>query len=144
MVAIDPGTKNVGIAFEDRYLTITKNGFGKSGLADLARRTYEEVKNEPVIIMEDYAHGGMFNKEEAEFVGMMLLLLEPHHPEIVMVPIRSAKKTMTGDGSASKSKMMKAVREHYKIESQITHECDALAILYTYKTIDTKKWSYKL
>lgn len=144
MVAIDPGTKNVGIAFPNRFFTLTKNGIGKAGLVDLARRTYEEVKNEHIIIIEDYAHGGMFNKEEAEFVGMLLLLLEPHHPNITMMPILSVKKCMTGDGSANKSKVMKAVREHYGIESKITHECDALAILYAYEKLDVSNWNYNL
>lgn len=144
MVAVDPGTKNVGIAFKERYLTLVKNGIGKAGLVDLARRTYEEIKNESIIIMEDYAYNASFNKEEAEFVGMMLLLLEPNHPDIVMMPIRSAKKAITGDGNASKSMMMKAVRERFKIESKITHECDALAILYAYEQLDSTKWTYKL
>lgn len=144
MVAIDPGTKNVGIAFPNRFFTLTKNGIGKAGLVDLARRTFEEIKNEHIIMIEDYAHGASFNKEEAEFIGMLFLLLEPYHPYIVMMPITSVKKAMTGDGRATKSKMMKAVKEHYKIDSKINHECDALAILYSYKVLDTEKWSFNL
>lgn len=144
MVAVDQGTKNVGIAFEDRFFTITKEGYGKPGLIDLAKRVVDIIKNEDLVILEEYAHGGMFNKEEAEMVGMLFLLLQEYHPKICMLPITLIKKTVTGDGRAKKSKVMKAVKGIYNIESVISHECDALAFLYTYKNIDCSKYCFNL
>lgn len=149
MVAIDPGTKNMGIAFDspERFFTLVKEGYGKIGLIHLVERVVKEIKDEKVIIFEDYAHStSSFNKEEGEVMGMLFMALynAGFDGEICFVPITTAKKAVTGNGKATKAEVMKGVMNLYKIESKITHECDALALLYTYKHLsggEKLKWT---
>jgi Holliday junction resolvasome RuvABC endonuclease subunit len=133
--AVDPGTKNIGIATDAKYHTIVKNQLGKSGLFDIAEELIREIRlyNPDLISIEDYSRGGMFNIEEAEIVGIILYLLQGFNCDIMFMPIGTHKKVTTGSGRASKTDIKKAVKEIYNIKTSVTHEADALSILYTTK-----------
>jgi Holliday junction resolvasome RuvABC endonuclease subunit len=137
IVAIDPGTKNVGIAHYDNEIffdTLLKKESGKMGVINLVKKTIGYIKtvNPEYIVLEDYAHSSNFNKEEAEFMGMLYFALYSHsiNCDICLVPITSVKAYMSS-GKATKSEVMKSISLKTGIakKDMTSHSADAISIL---------------
>jgi Holliday junction resolvasome RuvABC endonuclease subunit len=148
MIGIDPGTKNIGVAIDSsNYKTFVKSGYGKDGLIALVKDvvSYLLSFNDRHLLFEDYAHGGMFNKEEAEVMGIFYTLLSMNGQwEISLIPITTNKKIITGNGRASKVEVIKCICDYYGINTKVSHECDALGLLITASRIDLAGKTFKL
>ncbi len=137
IIGIDPGTKNVGVAFYDnniRTITLKKKSSGKLGLIELLISLTQEIQEfkPEFIIIEDYAHSSNFNKEESEFMGMFYYSLYKSgiNCDICLAPITTIKSYIS-KGTASKSIVTKRIAELTGISKKelTSHSADATAIL---------------
>jgi Holliday junction resolvasome RuvABC endonuclease subunit len=97
--------------------------------------------NPQLIIAENYGYGGgFFNKEVPEIFSQFKRVFHLNNKPLVLVAPNSAKKSVTGNGKATKSQVRKSVLEYIKnvkdviydpkvVTSLQDHSTDSLAII---------------
>lgn len=96
---------------------------------------YIKANNIKQIVAEDVNVGKFFAsmRKMSEFRGILrevcesLWLNEP-----IFVPVKANKKCLTGDGNASKKKMMRAVKQKFGIDPIDDNHADAIGVYYYY------------
>lgn len=86
-----------------------------------------------IVVVEDYAFSsGFFRVEQAEVIGQLkLFIVNNSNYCYIPIPPTTIKKTVTGDGRATKSKVIKTVKGlGYKVNN--SHEADSIAVALTY------------
>jgi hypothetical protein len=86
-----------------------------------------------IVVIEDYAYtSGYFRVEQAEVVGQLKSFIV-NNPQYVYVPLppKTIKKTISGNGNATKSQVIKAVKS-LGFHVNNSHEADSIAVGLTY------------
>jgi len=146
VIGIDPGLASTGVglvrgnvnrikSYAFQTITTTKH----TSLPDRLQHIYFEIKeileqHKPnLLVVEDTFMLRCFPKSGitlAKVTGVILLAASHFDIEVTEIPVREAKKVLTGNGKASKQQLEKAVRHLLgRIEPiQPNHASDALAL----------------
>ncbi len=146
VVGIDPGLAATGVGVV-RGTRIKVGGFGYGGIeTDKAAPLPERLERifsrlmaflteerpdlmvvEDLFSLEKYPKSGILL---GEVTGVILLAGCRSGVPVTQVPVREAKKVLTGNGNASKNQLERAVRHHLALPNPIrpSHASDALAL----------------
>jgi crossover junction endodeoxyribonuclease RuvC len=146
VIGIDPGLASTGVgmvrgnvnrikSYAFQTITTTKN----TPLPDRLQHIYFEIKaildqqKPDLLVVEDIFMLSCYPKSGitlAKVTGVILLAASHFDIEVIEIPVREAKKVLTGNGKASKQQLEKAVRHLLgRIEPiQPNHASDALAL----------------
>jgi len=145
-IGIDPGLASTGIGmvrgsvnriFSYAFQTITTSK--KISLPNRLQHIYITIKEvldqqkPDVLVVEDIFSLSCYPKSGitlAKVTGVILLAASQFDIEVTEIPVREAKKVLTGNGKASKQQLEKAVRHLLGRMEPIrpNHASDALAL----------------
>jgi len=159
VIGIDPGLAETGIGIVNgRGMQIDAFSYGcvntdkAHSLPVRLHRIYSKLTQvldeqrpdlmvvEDIFSLERYPKSGL---ALGKVTGVILLAGHQHHTGILEVPVREAKKVLTGNGNAGKKQLEQAVRRQLNLKDPIRpdHASDALALaligLYRYDTAAT-------
>jgi Holliday junction resolvasome RuvABC endonuclease subunit len=89
-----------------------------------------------IVVVEDYSFSSKFFRvEQAEVVGQLkLFIVNNSNYCYVPLPPTTIKKSITANGKATKSQVIKKVKDlGFKVNN--SHEADSVAVAYTYFSI---------
>ncbi len=146
IVGIDPGLSETGIgivrgtglkvdSFSYGSISTSKNISLPSRLDQIFSKTLQVLKDEKpdLMIVEDVFSLGKFPKAGitlGKVTGVLLLAGCQVDVPVAEVPVREAKKVLTGNGNASKIQFEKTVRHLLKLTTPIRpyHASDAIGL----------------
>lgn len=163
IIGIDPGLSATGIGIvRGKGLSVKEYAFGtihttkNFSLPDRLYRIFSRLSEtlktekpdamvvEDVFSLNNYPASGI---QLGKVVGVILLAGHQAGVEVTEIPVREAKKILTGNGSASKEQLEKAVRRKLQIADPIRpyHASDAMGLaligLYRFGSITSKNRS---
>ena len=146
IIGIDPGLAETGIGIvEGTGLKVERYSFGSiqtpksSSLSNRLAQIFSELllklKNvrPDLMVVEDIFSLPRYPKSGlnlGKVIGVILLAGSQQNIPTVEVPVREAKKILTGNGNADKRQLEKAVRNLLKLAAPIKpdHASDAMAL----------------
>ena len=146
LIGIDPGLADTGIGIvTGQKFQIENYSFGcintskKSSLAVRLEQIYSKIsfvlkKEKPeLIIVEDIFSLTKYPKSGillGKVTGVILLASSHAKIPVIEIPVREAKKVLSGNGNASKSQLEKTVRHllNHSCPIKPDHASDALAL----------------
>lgn len=153
VVGIDQALVNVGFCVNDVHLKrLTGMVFretklrGPQRLSSIKRRVMSHIEtyNPSLVAIEGYSYESTNRLADlGEIGGVLRVELFERNIPILVVPPKTLKRFITGNGSASKEQVMQALRDRYKFHTTNDNVADAVALAKFAEVYKTNKSHFR-